>query len=218
MTVNPDDFIITRKRKKYKFAHFANLENCFEAGQWRLSDVNQANLPISVELGAGTGLFALELARRHQDRFYIAIDVKADRLYTSAKQAKQEDLDNIVFLRAHAQQLPELFDSASIDELWLTFSDPFPKKRHIKHRLTHPAFLDIYHVLMTPDAQLRMKTDNHDLFDWSLEQLVAGGWSIDELSYDLHDSNLSDDYKITTTFESHFLEQGLAIYFVSAKC
>lgn len=210
-----EDFIITRKRKKYKFARFEELPNCYEANQWHEEYATFTHQPITLELGAGTGLFSLELARRHPDRLYIAADVKADRLYTASRVAHQDNLSNILFLRAHADQLPELFNEASVDELWLTFSDPFPKKRHAKHRLTHPRFLSKYGTLLRSGGIMRQKTDNHALFDWSLEQLVSSGWHIAELSYDLHESKLPDDYKVMTTFESRFVAEGLPIYYVS---
>lgn len=214
--IDPDKFIITRKRKKYKFAHFANLPNCYEADQWATYTVPEG--PLIVELGAGTALFSLELARRHPERFYVAVDIKADRLYTAARQAHEQQVTNIVFLRAHVRQAAELFAGTRISELWLTFSDPFPKTRHAKHRLTHPSFLQLYRVILASGGRLKMKTDNHRLFDWSLEQLVADGWRLEELTFDLHDSKVPDDYRIMTTFEERFVAEGLPIYFVSASC
>lgn len=211
--VDPNEFIITRRRKKYKFAHFANYENCFEVDAWQQFDIPH-DKGLIVELGAGTGLFVLELARRHPENFYVAIDVKADRLYTAAKQALDEKLDNVVFLRAHAEMLPDLFIEGAVDELWLTFSDPFPKKRHAKHRLTNPKFLALYRKLLRENGQLKMKTDNHSFFDWSLEQFVADGWQLNELSYDLHQSKLADDYKIMTNYETGFVNNGQPIYLV----
>jgi tRNA (guanine-N7-)-methyltransferase len=218
--LNPDDFVITRKRKKYKFARFSNFENCYEATEITPDDIAKKadDREITLEVGAGTALFAVELARRHPERFYVATDVKADRLQTGAKQALERKIRNIIFIRIHTMQLAAAFKPHSISEIWLTFSDPFPKTRQAKHRLSHPNFLDLYQQVLTPDGVLRQKTDNHALFDYSLEQFVANGWHIRELTYDLHESDMPDDYKIMTTFEKRFVDEGLPIYLASSSC
>ncbi len=210
--INPNDFIITRKRKKYRFALFANAQNCFELDEWHKQPLKN----LTVEVGAGTALFLVELARRHPKRNFIALDVKADRLQRGALLAIEQGLTNIWFVRARADQLLEVVEESSASELWLTFSDPFPRESDAKRRLTAPSFLALYQQALTPDGILRQKTDSHALFDWSLEQLVADGWDIRELSYDLHASNLPDDYKILTTYEQKWQSEGLQTYFLSA--
>lgn len=210
LEVDPTDFIITRKRKKYKFALFANSPLCFELDEWTKRPVDV------VELGAGTGLFAVELAARHPEQTFMAVDVKADRLQKGAKLAAEQGLANIWFVRARADQLLELVDEQSVTALWSTFADPFPKKRAAGRRMTHPHFLKIYQQALRPDGGLYIKHDNRDFFHWSLEQLVAENWHIDELSFDLHDSKLDDDYKIQTTYEQRWLGEGLVTNFVKA--
>jgi tRNA (guanine-N7-)-methyltransferase len=209
--LNPDDYIITRKRKKYKFALFANSPLCFEAEEW--ADQPPADI---VELAAGTGLFGVSLAES-TGRQTLAVDVKADRLQTGARVAAGKGLTNMRFLRARIEdQLADLLQPQTVEQLWITFPDPFPKKRFAKNRLTHPKFLTLYRELLTPTGALYFKTDAHDLFTWSLEQLVQEGWTITELSFDLHDSQLSDDYKVMTTYESRFTAEGLPTHFVRA--
>ena len=119
--VDPNDFIITRKRKKYKFAKFANSPLSFELEAWKKQAVDV------VELGAGTGLFSVELAARHPKKQFVAVDVKGDRLQKGAYEAGSRGLKNVHFVRARADQLPELFKANSIEQLWLTFPDPFGK-------------------------------------------------------------------------------------------
>lgn len=208
--VNPDDFVIARKRKKYKFAKFHNAENCFEFEEWQARSIDV------VEVGAGTGLFSVELAARHPDQTFAAIDVKADRLQKGAYAALERGLTNIVFIRARADQLTELFPRHSIHTLWLTFADPFPKERSSGRRMTHPTYLGKYQQLLDSDGSFVMKHDNPEFFKWSLEQLVAGGWRVKELSFDLHESALSDEYKIQTTYEDRWLTEGRVIHFVRA--
>lgn len=209
--IDPKEFIITRKRKKYKFALFANSPLCFEAEQWP----KQSSVDV-LEVGAGTGIFSVALAEHSPEVRHVALDVKADRLQKGARLAGEEDLGNVRFLRGRADQLAELIAPQSVRAIWITFPDPFPKKRSAGRRLTHPTFLKIYQQLLGKDGALYFKTDAHELFTWSLEQLVVEGWQIKELSFDLHDSHLPDNYKIATTYEQRFLTEGLTTHFVKA--
>ncbi len=210
--LNPKDFIITRKRKLYKFAMFNNSSICFEFNDWNPERTEVDNL----EIGAGTGLFSECLALKNPNKKFVAIDVKADRLVKGAQQAENDQLRNIRFLRARADQLLEAFAPHSIKYIWITFPDPYPKKRNAGRRLTHPTFLKIYEELLREDGALYFKTDAKELFDWSLEQLVAEGWQIRRLSFDLHESDLNENYKVMTTYERRFVSEGLKINFVKA--
>lgn len=209
--LDPKDFIITRKRKKYKFALFANSPLCFEIDEWSRGKVDV------VELGAGNGLFSVELAEIHPDKQFVAIDVKGDRLQKGAAEAESRGLTNIRFLRARADQLLAVIDEKSVETIWLTFADPFPKKRSAGRRMTHPTYLNIYQKALVNGGKFMVKHDNSEFFGWSLEQLVLQRWHLCELSFDLHDSELSDDYKILTTYEKRWLGEGLVTKFVSAK-
>lgn len=212
--LDPSRFIITRKRKKYRFALFHNATNCFELSEWQPISAEH----LVLEVGAGSGLFLVELAQRHPERTYIALDVKADRLQKGARRAIELGLTNIFFVRARADQLLEVVNPGSVKDIWLTFSDPFPKKRSAKRRLTHKTYLDIYKTAhVRNNAQLLMKTDDHGLFDWSLEQLVANGWRPSQLTYDLHESDFDPEYKVMTSYEQKWTAQGLLIMFVSAR-
>lgn len=212
MSTDPNDFIISRKRKKYKFAVFANSPLCFEAEQWRDADFT----PSILEVGAGTASFSVRLAKELPEVMIAACDVKADRLITGARQAEAEGLNNVRFLRARADTLTDLLPRESLSALWLTFPDPFPKKRAAKHRLTHRRFLELYAQLLHRDGALYFKTDNHALFDWSLESLVANNWHIDQLTFDLHDANLPAHYKIITAYEQRYLNEKTPICFLRA--
>lgn len=209
--MNPDEFIITKKRKKYKFALFYNSPVCFEVDEWRNSPS-----PAVLEMGAGTGLFSVALADNEPGKQFLAVDVKADRLQTGARLAEEKKLGNLQFLRARADQLPELLAPHSLESIWVTFPDPFPKDRTAKNRLTHPKYLKRYAKLLKTSGALYFKTDAKQLFDWSLEQLVQEKWHIEELSFDLHDSELSEDYKIKTTYEMRYIREGFRINFVKA--
>lgn len=209
--IDPEDFIITRKRKKYKFAKFANSPLCFEFEAWKRQPTDV------IEVGAGTGLFSVELAAIHPELNYVAVDVKGDRLQVGAHEAETRGLTNVQFVRARADQLDELFVSHSVQHIWLTFPDPFPKTRSAGRRLTNPTFLSTYTKTLQKGGSLYLKHDSLAFFHWSLEQLVACGWHIEELSFDLHESDLSDDYKVKTTYETRWLGEGLVTNFVRAR-
>ena len=209
--IDPDTFIITRKRKKYKFAKFANSPICFELDQWQKTPVD------IVEIGAGTGQFSVELAAQNPDKTYVAVDVKADRLQKGAYEATERGLENIYFIRARADQLLELFTRESLEGIWVTFPDPFPKQRSAGRRLTHPNFLRIYDSLLVSSGSIYLKHDNPDFFCWSLEQFVNEKWQIKELSFDLHESSLADEYKTKTTYEQRWLDEGRITQFVRTK-
>ena len=209
--LNPEDFIITRKRKKYKFAKFHNAENCFEFAEWQKRPVDV------VEIGAGNGLFSVELAARHPEQMFAAVDVKADRLQHGAYKALERGVTNIAFVRARADQVDELFEANSLSQVWLTFPDPFPRSRSAGRRMTHPTFLAKYSGLLSSSGALYLKHDDPAFFAWSLEQLVAEKWSIDQLAFDVHESVLDDDYKIMTTYEQRWLSEGKPTQFVRAR-
>ncbi len=208
--VDPNQFIITRKRKKYKFALFHNSPLCFEFEEWALRQVD------IVEIGAGNGMFTVELATRYPEQVFVAVDVKGDRLQKGAREAEARGLNNVFFVRARADQIGELFAPGSLSTIWLTFSDPFLRKRSAGRRLTHPHFLKTYAKLLRTDGSIIIKHDNHEFFNWSLEQLVAEGWRLKALTFDLHESNFSDDYKILTAYEQRWLGEGRVTHCVRA--
>lgn len=217
MIREPDSLFITRKRKKWKFAHFDDWPNCFQADQatpqlWR--DYFKNDQPLVVEVGAGTADLSVGLARANPNQQYVAVDIKSDRLYIGAKTALEQGVNNIVFVRAQLRDIDKLFAPQSIGELWVTFPDPFPRKRQAKHRLTHPSFLQKYQQLLTEDAVVRFKTDNRPLFLWSLEQIVEQRARITRLSFDLHESELPEAFKLTTYYERKFQAQEIPINFV----
>lgn len=209
--IDPNEFIITRKRKKYKFAKFANADNCYEFDEWHRRPVD------CIEIGAGTGIFSVEMAALHTDRTFVALDVKADRLQKGAYIALDRGITNVLFVRARTDQIAEMFEPASLSTIWLTFPDPHPKKRAAGRRLTHPHFLELYKNLLKSDGALNFKHDDTDFFHWSLEQFVNDGWGLDELSFDLHESELDGEYKILTDYEQRWLGEGRITNLVRAK-
>lgn len=221
-TLENDGLYITRKRKLWKFAHFDSYPNCFQHTRGgdpkivqNLQDYFPEVQPITIELAAGNAQFSYNLAKKYPKRNFIAIDIKSDRLYTSAKKALEENITNIAFIRMSIYEFEKVFPNNFADTIWLTFPDPFMRKRSIRRRLSHPLFLSQYAKVLKKNGKLKFKTDNRELFLWSLEQFVAEDWKFNELTFDLHESKLPDDYKIMTHYETKFVAEGIQINFAS---
>lgn len=208
------------RRKTRKKEEFNHLSNCFDReaafkGRWH--EFFKNNHPITLELGCGKAEFIYELAQRHPDRNYIGIDLKADRLWRPAKEALNAGIKNLAFLRIHLMEIRDHFADNEANQIWITFPDPFPKNRQVKHRMTNPQFLAEYEHILKPQGRFHLKTDNLPLFHYSLEVLVAREQlRLCQLSFDLHeDERIHEEAKIKTTYEKQFLEMGLKINYVS---
>lgn len=202
---------MARRPKTPKYEEFDRFPNTavFAEGSKR-QNYFPSDKPIVLELGCGKAEPSLALAKRYPERNFIGVDVKADRLWRPAKGALEEKIDNIFFLKMHMRFIDLAFEENSIDEIWLTFSDPYPKDRQAKHRLTHPNLLAKYKQILKPAARIQFKTDDTALFQWSLEQFVADKeLYLEKLSFDLHaDNGINDDAKIRTFYEDKFIKQG----------
>jgi tRNA (guanine-N7-)-methyltransferase len=166
---------------------------------------------VSVEIGMGKGRFVTTLASERSDEFFLGLEVKEERVLSAAEKASDLGLKNVRFLLGHADDLGGVGLDDKIDTIYLNFSDPWPKKRHVKRRLTCPRFLEIYKRLMVSGGRLVMKTDNEILFDYSLEVLPENGWKILTEERD-HKSRA----ELVTEFEQRFLDQNLPIYYLDA--
>ena len=206
-----------KKRKLYKFGLFASHDNCFEEDQFKFSNYKSEYAEVNLEVGAGTADLSLGLAQKFKNQLFIATDVKADRLVQGAIKAKSLGLGNILFVRANTRSLLSLIEPRSISNLWITFPDPMPKDRQEKHRLVNGQFLAIYKNLLGEYGQILFKTDDRNLFNYGLEQIVNILGQIDVLSFDLHASRLKDEYKITTVYERKFIKVGKPINFVKFR-
>jgi len=207
------------RRKQFKKAQYERYSNCYHyesvtKNQWQALFGNTN--PITAELGCGHGSFSLELARRYPERNFLGVDLKPTRMYRSAKQALEEGTKNLAFLQQDLKLIGESVGENEIDEIWITFPDPFPKNRQAKHRMINPVFLAQYRQILKDGGRLHYKTDNLALFQYSLEVFVREeGLSLRELSFDLHAAeHLPADYKVLTEYEKRFLEMGVPINYV----
>lgn len=170
--------------------------------------------PLSLEIGCGKGDFAVGMAAKHPDENWIAMERVPDvacLALEKAMAARGSRPDNLRFLIGNAQNLEALFPDRSFDCIYLNFSDPWPKSGYARRRLTHAVFLERYRRLLIPGGMLKFKTDNADLFAFSLEQFAACGLELLWQTDDLHASDRAAD-NVMTEYERNFTERGQPIF------
>ncbi len=215
------------RSKLQRFAEIQQRDNCIEIGKsiydnikgnWNKLQFKNSN-PIAIELACGKGEYTVGLARVLKDTNFIGIDLKGERIWVGSSQAMEEELTNVAFLRSHILELPKLFSSNEVNEIWLTFPDPRPKLRDEKRRLTHPRYLEMYKSILTPDGWFKFKTDNTALFRYTLDVLAERD-DIAELEHtmNLYSSPLNaEHYGIQTRFEKKFNDAGENIKYLKFK-
>lgn len=166
---------------------------------------------LCLEIGCGKGRFIIGMAQLYPDKAFIGIETQHDIAYYPAKAAKENQMANVRVICANAENLLDWFEPGEIKELYLNFSDPWPKARHAKRRLTHRNFLAKYRQLLGKGGHLRFKTDNRGLFDFSVEEFKEFGLEIVALSYDLHNSAYANP--VQTEYEQKFSALGTPINF-----
>lgn len=170
--------------------------------------------PVYIEIGCGKGRFICEHARLHPNANYIGVERSPDVIVAAMERAAADKLTNVRFICCEAMALRTVFGQGTFNGVFLNFSDPWPKNRHEKRRLTYKTYLELYKYLMTDKAALEFKTDNRPLFDYSLGSIKAFGAEILDLSYDLHGQIRPDN--IVTEYEQRFSQQGIPINFLKA--
>ena len=186
-------------------------------GNWS-KDFFENDNPITLEIGCGRGEYTVGLARVYPDRNFIGIDIKGDRIYRGSKIAEEEGLDNVGFLRIIAHELPNHFEENEVDEIWVTFPDPRPKKRDIRRRLTNPRFFEMYRSISKPESWFHLKTDNAALFEYTLEVVEEMKPKALEFTRDLYKSPLNADHHgIETKYEIIWREKGSKMHYMRFK-
>lgn len=178
-------------------------------GCWR--DVFGNENPIEIEVGMGKGRFIMELAAIHPEINYVGIERYPSVLLRGLQKRAQMELDNIYFMCVDAINLADIFAPGEVQKVYLNFSDPWPKDRHAKRRLTSEDFMAVYDQILKPDGVVEFKTDNKGLFDYSLEAIPRAGWQVKEFTYDLHHSQMSEG-NVMTEYEEKFSSKGNPIY------
>ena len=163
---------------------------------------------VRVELGCGKGRFTVGMAQAEPDVLLIAIERVPDAMVIAAERAKELELHNVFFIDADAANLEDYFAPGEVERIYINFCDPWPGARYAKRRLTHPSFLLRDRKVLSPEGQIHFKTDNHDLFEWSLFQFPKAGFRLSEVTRDLHGGGIQG---VMTDYEEKFHQLGTPI-------
>ena len=189
-------------------------------GRWR-TDFFREPHPLTLEVGCGKGEYTVGLAQRHSGRNFLGLDIKGERIWRGSSRAAEIGLTNVGFVRMRAEDLAAQFGPGELSEIWITFPDPRPRDRDIKRRLTSPRFLGLYEQLLIPGGLLHLKTDNEDLFEYTLETLaVRLGTTIERVTRDLYAETASEFIEaqaIQTNFEGKYRSVGVPIKYVQFR-
>jgi len=180
---------------------------CDYKGRWK--ELFGNNNPIYIEIGMGKGKFIIDNAKNYPNINFIGIE-KYDSVIAKGLQKIPEGLNNLLMVRWDALNINDIF-SKEVDRIYLNFSDPWPKKRHHLRRLSSRVFLEKYEDIFKDKKIIEMRTDNRDLFQYSLVSFSEFGYTLEEVSLDLHTDNMPE---ITTEYEDKFSKDGMPIYYV----
>jgi len=206
-------------KKLERFAELATFPNTFQnridiKGRWNSSYFKNHN-PITLELACGKGEYSLALAQKFPDRNFIGVDLKGARLWKGAKTAVQQGLANIAFLRAPIESITEFFDREEVSEIWIPFPDPYPRPGKAKKRLTSPRFLNLYRNIIRPGSLIHLKTDDGNLFDYTLQMLKVEQCPVLAKIEDLYRAPVENGLlTIKTTYELRHLAVGRTIKYL----
>lgn len=200
------------RKKLQRYAELPHLPTVFHnpklmKGNWRNGYFKNDN-PITLELACGRGAYTLGLAQKFPQRNLIGVDAKGDRIWKGAQAALALPLGNVAFLRGHIEWLADYFEAGEVEEIWITFPEPHPKRSKAKSRLTSPRFLNVYRQIMSRNGLVHFKTDDQTLFDFTLETLRAEHCLIHRVVTDVHHMEPADELlQIQTTYETRFLAE-----------
>lgn len=183
-----------------------------KAGSWR--EIFGNDRPIHIEIGMGKGKFIMALAKANPNINYVGIEKYSSVLIRALEKMEQEEapLKNLYFIRMDAENITKVFEKNEVSRIYLNFSDPWPKDRHAKRRLTSKEFFSRYNQILIPDGRVEFKTDNRLLFDFSVESVKEAGWNLDAVTYDLHHDEKLVQGNVMTEYEERFSAMGNPIH------
>lgn len=204
------DYLITMKNDSLNYKDAVNENHIID-----FKGIFKNDNPVYLEIGSGKGQFACTFAKENPDKNILCVERNKNVLILAIDSAREMGLDNIMFLCGTAEYLPSYIEEKSVETIFLNFSCPFPKHRHIAHRLTNPRFLEIYKKILKLDGVICQKTDNMHFFEYSIEAFSSCGFKLSNISLDLHNSDFEGN--IVTEYEQKFSSQGLPIYRLEAR-
>ncbi|TVR82545.1 MAG: tRNA (guanosine(46)-N7)-methyltransferase TrmB [Chitinophagaceae bacterium] len=197
-----------------EFTGFFDVIDFGLKGKWN-SGFFKNNNPVVLELACGRGDYTLELAKLHPGKNFIGIDIKGHRIWKGAKKALEENIENAAFLRTPIEKIADFFEAEEIDEIWITFPDPFPAIGSKNRRLTSPPFLEKYKQVLKQEGIIHLKTDADSLYKYSLEVAESSSLKVLEKTNDLYSlPSISEDLQIKTHYERMHLQAGKKIKYL----
>ena len=191
------------------------METYTNKGKWH-QEIFKNDKPIVLELGCGKGEYSVGLAKLYPNKNFVGIDIKGNRIYIGAKECLEKGINNVMFLRTRIDFINNFFDTNEVDEIWLTFSDPQPKKP--RKRLSSKPFIDRYRKFLKEDGKIHLKTDSDLLFEFTEEEIKAHKYKCHELTWDVYGdyhNGLSEQekklFEIRTHYEKLFTSKGSVI-------
>ena len=182
-------------------------------GRWHERFGNQQ--PIHIEVGSGKGRFVSEMAKRNPHINYIGIELQSSVIVVALDKALEANVPNLQLLHVNGGEVTDYFEENEVDQIYLNFSDPWPKKKHAKRRLTHETFLKAYETVLKPQGEIHFKTDNRGLFEYSLVSFSEYGMLLKQVWLDLHKEDIP--WNVMTEYEEKFSAKGNPIYRVEAR-
>ncbi len=219
---------LTMPTKLEKFAELETFSNCFSfffdninigfplKGKWK-TEVFKNEHPLVLELGCGKGEYTVGLASNNVNKNYVGVDIKGNRIWTGAKQAIEQKLTNVAFLRSRIDFIDHCFTENEVDEIWITFPDPQPQKARQRQRLTHPIFLNRYKKFLKPKGVIHLKTDSTGLYEYTLQVIAENNLSILWHTNDLYKNcppERQELIHIKTYYEKLFTDKGEDIKYI----
>lgn len=201
---------VTGSREKIKESEYVIQNPEMNRGAWRKVFGNDN--PIYIEIGMGKGRFITETAVKNPDINYIGIEKYSSVLIRAIEKREQLEIRNLFFIRMEAEYIENVFGAGEVSGIYLNFSDPWPKDRHAKRRLTSKEFFARYDTVLSKDGTVEFKTDNDMLLEFSLEQIPKAGWSIAEQTWDLHNTPEMMTGNVMTEYEEKFSAIGNPIH------
>lgn len=220
------------KRKAKKFAEVNSFNNCFFLsfeesraeglplkGKWN-KDYFKNNNPIVLELGCGKGEYTVGLAQRYPDINFIGVDIKGNRIWTGARTATDNKMNNVAFIRTRIDFIDTCFSSNEVNEIWITFPDPQPQKSRIRNRLTNMIFINRYKKILENNGIVNLKTDSEPFYDFTREMIAENKLEELDATNDLYSNTTKRDESLTsikTYYEKKFSDKGFKICYLKFR-